>query len=52
MFVFENVPGMLNAAEGKHFRNLQKYFRRLGYSVEARLLNSYDYGWFKTDHEL
>lgn len=44
MFVFENVPGMLSAAEGKHFRNLQKYFRRLGYSVEARLLNAYDYG--------
>lgn len=44
IFVFENVPGILNAANGQHFRNLQKYYKRLGYSIEAKLLNAYDYG--------
>jgi DNA (cytosine-5)-methyltransferase 1 len=44
VFVFENVPGILSAADGKYFKNLQKYYKRLGYSVEAQLLNSYDYG--------
>lgn len=44
LFVFENVPGILSAFEGKYFINLQKYFKRLGYQVEARLLNAYNYG--------
>jgi DNA (cytosine-5)-methyltransferase 1 len=44
LFVFENVPGILTASNGKYFNNLKKYYKRLGYNVEARLLNSYDYG--------
>lgn len=44
LFVFENVPGILSAAKGQIFKNLQKYYKRLGYKVEAMLLNSYDYG--------
>jgi DNA (cytosine-5)-methyltransferase 1 len=44
LFVFENVPGILTASNGKYFRNLQKYYKRLGYQMEARLLNAYDYG--------
>lgn len=40
IFVFENVPGILNAADGAYFRNLKKYYKRLGYSVEAKLLNA------------
>ncbi|MEB4760178.1 DNA cytosine methyltransferase [Chryseobacterium indologenes] len=44
MFVFENVPGILSAANGQYFKNLQNYYKRLGYKVEAKLLNSYDYG--------
>ncbi|MFC2011957.1 DNA cytosine methyltransferase [Chloroflexota bacterium] len=44
LFVFENVPGILSASEGKYFINLRKYFKRLGYQVEARLLNAYNYG--------
>lgn len=44
MFVFENVPGILSAANGQYFRNLQSYYKRLGYKVEAKLLNSFDYG--------
>jgi DNA (cytosine-5)-methyltransferase 1 len=44
VFVFENVPGILSAANGQYFRNLQTYYKRLGYTVEAQLLNAYDYG--------
>ncbi len=44
MFVFENVPGLLSAANGLYYKNLQAYYKRLGYRVEAKLLNSYDYG--------
>ena len=44
IFVFENVPGLLTAAEGKYYNNLKKYYRRLGYHIEAKLLNAYDFG--------
>lgn len=44
VFVFENVPGILSAADGQYFRNLRKYFKRLGYEVKAKLLNAYNYG--------
>ncbi|WP_425638814.1 DNA cytosine methyltransferase [Algoriphagus yeomjeoni] len=44
VFVFENVPGILSAANGKYFKNLQKYYRRLGYVVEQKLLNALDFG--------
>jgi DNA (cytosine-5)-methyltransferase 1 len=44
VFVFENVPGIKSASDGKYFRNLKKYYRRLGYTVETRTLNAYDYG--------
>ena len=44
LFVFENVPGLLSAEGGKYYRNLQKYYRRLGYQVEAKELNAYNYG--------
>ncbi|MHC9509827.1 DNA cytosine methyltransferase [Kangiella sp. M94] len=59
-FLFENVPGILTAGDGEYYKNLQSYYRRLGYHVEARLLNAIDYnviqnrkrviiiGWDKT----
>lgn len=43
-FVFENVPGMLSANKGKHFKNLKTYFKRLGYQVHFDTLNASDYG--------
>jgi DNA (cytosine-5)-methyltransferase 1 len=43
LFVFENVPGILTTSGGKYFRNLKKYYKRLGYSVEAKVFNAYDY---------
>jgi len=44
IFIFENVPGLLSAADGKYFNNLKKYYKSIGYNVEARLLDAYDYG--------
>ncbi|GET34572.1 restriction endonuclease subunit M [Prolixibacter bellariivorans] len=44
VFVFENVPGILVADGGQYFRNLKKYYRQLGYIVEAEILNAKDFG--------
>lgn len=43
-FVFENVPGLLSAKKGEHFKNLQIYFNKLGYNVHFKLLDASDYG--------
>ncbi|MGJ1431020.1 DNA cytosine methyltransferase [Sphingobacterium spiritivorum] len=43
-FVFENVPGMLSANKGQHFKNLKTYFKKLGYEVHYDTLDASDYG--------
>ncbi len=43
-FVFENVPGLLSAKKGEHFKNLQEYFAGLGYKVHYKMLDASDYG--------
>ena len=43
-FVFENVPGLLSAKKGEHFKNLQEYFDQLGYKVHFKMLDASDYG--------
>ena len=43
-FVFENVPGLLSANKGQHFKNLKSYFRKIGYEVYPKMLNASDYG--------
>lgn len=43
-FVFENVPGLLSANNGKHFENIKKYFRKRGYELYHKTLNSSDFG--------
>ncbi len=44
MFVFENVPGLLSASNGKYFEDLQKEIREVGYEFEFKILNSFDFG--------
>lgn len=44
LFVFENVLGLLSAEKGKHFKNIQRYFRRLGYIVEPVIMNANQFG--------
>ncbi|MGB6084907.1 DNA cytosine methyltransferase [Moheibacter sp.] len=43
-FVFENVPGILSANKGQHFKHLKAYFRKLGYEVYHDKLDASDYG--------
>lgn len=43
-FVFENVPGLLSANKGQHFKNLKNYFKKLGYEVYHNTLDASDYG--------
>ncbi len=44
MFVFENVPGILTANNGKHFENIKRYFRHVGYKIDWKELNAKDFG--------
>ena len=49
MFVFENVPGILSAKNGKHLENIFKTVREIGYEVslptnKSRFLNAKDFG--------
>lgn len=44
MFVFENVPGILTANNGKHFANLKKYLSHVGYKLDYKELNAKDFG--------
>lgn len=43
LFIFENVPGILSAGGGSFFKNLQKYYRRLGYTVVAKQIDARDF---------
>ena len=44
MFVFENVPGLLTANGGKHFENIKRYLRHVGYKINWREINAKSYG--------
>jgi DNA (cytosine-5)-methyltransferase 1 len=44
LFVFENVIGLLSAEGGKYFRNINRYFRRIGYIVKPFYVNANQFG--------
>lgn len=44
LFLYENVTGLLSAENGKYFKHIQIYFRRLGYTVEPFVVNAKDFG--------
>ena len=44
VFIFENVPGMLNHDSGKTWAIIEKVFKDLGYKIYSNVLNSVDYG--------
>lgn len=44
MFVFENVLGMLTAKKGLIWKRIQQRLRTVGYNIEYRLVNAYDFG--------
>jgi len=44
MFVFENVPGLLTAKDGKYFDDMRESFRKAGYELDYDIINSKEYG--------
>jgi len=44
IFVFENVPGLKSAGDGKIYNDIKKLYKRIGYTLDDRLLNSWDFG--------
>lgn len=44
IFVFENVLGLVTANEGKFFKNMKSYFKRIGYELDYSIETSSDYG--------
>ncbi len=44
LFVFENVPGLKSSDEGIHYRELREYFTSIGYRIDDRQLNAWDFG--------
>jgi len=43
-FIFENVRGLLSHNEGKTWEDIEKRFKKLGYSFSKKVLNARDYG--------
>jgi len=43
-FIFENVPGLKTAKKGDIFSDFHGETRKMGYTVEARILNAADFG--------
>ena len=44
MFIFENVPGIFSAGNGKHFADIKEAIETAGYHMETRELIASDYG--------
>jgi DNA (cytosine-5)-methyltransferase 1 len=42
-FIFENVPGILNAGKGQLFRDVCHFFENAGYRLENRILDSSEF---------
>lgn len=44
VFVFENVLGLISAENGLYFKNMQKYFKSIGYHIDYKVQHSEDFG--------
>jgi DNA (cytosine-5)-methyltransferase 1 len=44
VFVFENVIGLITAEDGKYFKNMRAYFKRIGYALDFTVQKSEDFG--------
>ncbi|PKM92506.1 MAG: DNA (cytosine-5-)-methyltransferase [Euryarchaeota archaeon HGW-Euryarchaeota-1] len=44
MFVFENVPGILSAKNGKYFEDIKTAVKKTGYDMDYKVLNAKDFG--------
>lgn len=43
-FVFENVVGLISAAKGEHYMQIQKIFKDYGYRIHPVIVKAEDYG--------
>ena len=43
MFVFENVPGLITADNGKHWEDIQSMLQNAGYAIKHKELNAKDF---------
>jgi DNA (cytosine-5)-methyltransferase 1 len=44
VFVFENVMGLITAEKGSYFKNMQAYFKRIGYEIDYTIQKSENFG--------
>jgi DNA (cytosine-5)-methyltransferase 1 len=44
VFVFENVMGLITAEKGSYFKNMQTYFKRVGYELDYTIQKSEHFG--------
>jgi len=44
VFVFENVMGLITADKGSYFKDMQAYFKSIGYNLDYTIQNSEDFG--------
>ena len=44
VFVMENVPNLITSSDGYFFKEIKGFFNLLGYSINHKILNAYDYG--------
>ena len=44
VFVFENVMGLITAERGSYFKNMQAYFKRIGYELDYTIQKSEHFG--------
>lgn len=44
MFVFENVPGLYKAGEGRYYKHMIELFAKTGYITEGKILDAADFG--------
>ncbi len=44
VFVFENVIGLITADNGRYFKNMQSYFKRVGYELDYTIQKAEDFG--------
>ena len=44
LFVFENVPGLKSAGNGKYLKDMQRLMSKAGYSTDYKVINTADFG--------
>jgi DNA (cytosine-5)-methyltransferase 1 len=44
LFVFENVPGLKTALNGRAYKNIKTLYKKIGYTLDDRKLNAWDFG--------